>query len=406
MPHKLNALRVEKIRKPGRYGDGLGLWLQVSPTGTKSWLFRFMLRGRSREMGLGPLHTISLAEARTAAQDARKLLLAGVDPIESKRARAAQEALQRGRHLTFKAAAEAYIEAQRAGWKNAKHAAQWETTLETYAYPTIGAVAVSDIDTALVLRCVEPIWKTKTETAARLRGRIESILSWATVRGHRQGDNPARWRGHLQELLPERSKVRAVEHHPALPYSQIGAFMAALRAQPGVSARALEFCILTATRTGEVLGAVPAEIDLSAKLWTIPGARTKTRKEHRVPLSPRAIEILREVMPDDQAAYVFPNRRNGRPLSGMALLMTLRRMERNDLTVHGFRSTFRDWAAEMTAYPHEVAEMALGHAVGDKVEAAYRRGDLLAKRVRIMADWAAFCARQVAGSKVVPLRKS
>lgn len=402
--NRLSALTVSKLREPGRYGDGHGLWLQVAPGGAKSWLFRFMLKGQARQMGLGPVHTVSLAEARQAALAARKLLLAGVDPIEARRAEHAQARLEAASAVTFKEAAEAYIASHRAGWRNEKHAEQWSATLTTYAYPVIGDLSVAGVDVGLVLKVLEPIWKEKPETAGRVRGRVEMVLDWAAARGYRRGDNPARWRGHLDKLLPARSKVRRVEHHPALPYVELPAFVALVRLQDGMAARALEFAILTAARTSEVVGARWGEVDLEAKVWTVPGIRMKAGKDHRAPLAPRALEILAALPREGE--FVFPGAKARAPLSNMSMLALLKRMGRGDLTVHGFRSTFRDWAAERTAYPREVAEMALAHAVSDKVEAAYRRGDLFAKRVRLMADWAKFCAAPAGGGKVVGIRQA
>ncbi len=421
--NKLTARAVVTLTKPGLHGDGGGLSLRVTPDGSKSWVYRFMLAGRARSMGLGSLDDVSLADARIAAGEARKLSKAGVDPIE--RRDAAREAervaatLTAARAMTFQQCAERYVEAHRAGWKNAKHAAQWPATLRDYVYPKFGDLPVQDIDLPLVLKVLEPIWTTKTETATRVRGRIESILDWATVRGFRQGDNPARWRGQLSHLLPQPGKVTKVEHHAALPYAETGAFIAKLRARDAIAARALEFTILTAARTGEVIGATWTELDLEAKTWIVPGERMKVGREHRVPLSERAVAILQEVQAATMALAsgrepasddpIFPSSR-GNPLSNMAMAMLLRRMNRDDLTAHGFRSTFRDWAAERTAYPNEVLEMALAHTVGNKVEAAYRRGDLFDKRRRLMDDWATFCGTRPAetesGSKVVPLRKA
>lgn len=376
------------------YADGGGLYLQVSRSGTKSWIFRFALNGREREMGLGPLHTVSLSEARDLALEARKLKLRGVDPIDARHAERSAKRLDVAKAVSFKQAARAYIKANSAGWKNAKHAAQWEATLAAYADPVFGDFAVAAVDTALVLKAVEPIWATKPETASRLRGRIETVLDWATVRGYREGPNPARWRGHLDKLLPAKAKVRAVAHHAALPYRELPVFMTALADQAGISARALEFAILTAGRTGEVIGARWDEIDTEATIWLIPKERMKAGREHRVPLNAgaqRVLEAMRAVRTSD---YIFPGARKDRPLSNMALLATLKRMNRPDLTAHGFRSTFRDWAAETTDYPGEVVEMALAHTVANKVEAAYRRGDLFEKRKGLMGDWWSFAASE------------
>jgi integrase len=299
------------------------------------------------------------------------------------------------------------VKAHRAGWRNAKHAYQWEATLAQYAAPVIGALSVQAVDTSLVLKVLEPIWTTKTETAGRLRGRIETVLDWAAVRGFRTGDNPARWRGHLDKLLPAPCKVRKVEHHAALPYAEVGAFMTDLRQREGVAARALEFAILNAARTGETLGAAWSEIDMGARLWTIAGHRMKGGREHRVPLSPAAMALLTLMQKLKIDDHIFPGMKAGRPMSNMAMLALLRRMGRGDLTAHGFRSSFRDWAAERTNFPSEVAEMALAHAVGDRVEAAYRRGDLFEKRRRLMTAWADFFTKKPAErGKVVALRRS
>jgi integrase len=390
---KLSALAVKNATATGkaRYiGDGRGLWLQVTPSGAKSWIFRYTRDGKAREMGLGATHTISLAEARELALECRKKLQNGGDPLAEREAARLAAKLEAAKAMTFDQCAAAYIDAHRPGWKNAKHASQWVNTLATYAAPIIGKLPVAAIDTPLVMKIIEPIWQTKAETAARLRGRLEQILDWATVRQLRQGENPARLRGHLDKLLAKRLKSSR-GHHAALPYDQIGDFMADLRKQEGVAAKALEFLILTAARTGEVIGAQWDEFDLGAALWVVPAERMKAKKEHRVPLSARALEILAALHDEGAEGFVFQGRRKGQPLSNMALLMALRRMGRGDLTAHGFRSTFRDWAAESTAFPHEVAEMALAHTVGNKVEAAYRRGDLYQKRVGIMRDWAKRC---------------
>jgi integrase len=405
----LSALRVAKLKEPGYYGDGnrSGLYLQVSPAGTKSWVFRFKLNGRAREMGLGPLGTLTLAKARESATECRRQVLEGIDPIEARKARRNQGRLDAAKAMTFDQCAEKYIESHRDDWSNPKHAAQWESTLNTYASPFFGSLLVKDIDTGLVMKALQPIWSTKNETASRVRGRIESVLSWATVRGYRAGDNPARWRGHLDHLLSKPSKVQKVEHHPALPYDEMGAFMPLLRAETGVAALALEFLILTAARTGEVIGTTWGELDLDQKVWTVPAERMKAKREHRVPLSPAALKILATLEQMRTNDFVFPGGKAGKPLSNMAMLALLKRMERSDLTAHGFRSTFRDWTAERTSYPREVAEAALAHTVGDKVEAAYRRGDLFEKRGRLMNEWAKHCERpKVAGGAVVPLARN
>ncbi|HXQ51493.1 MAG TPA: integrase arm-type DNA-binding domain-containing protein [Stellaceae bacterium] len=423
---KLKALTVERVKAPGMLGDGGGLYLQITERGVdendkpivaKSWLFRFRLHGHtsktgkptSREMGLGPFPDVTLEEARGKAMDCRRLCREGVDPIDARNAARARAALEAVQAMTFKHCIKGYIKSHREGWRNSKHAGQWESTLSTYAEPLIGALPVRSIETGHVMKVLEQevrtgddkiasLWSAKTETASRLRGRIESVLDWAKVRGYREGENPARWRGHLDQLLPSRAKVQKIQHHAALPYDNLPDFMVALQAQEGVGARALEFAILTAARTGEVIGAQWAEIDLTEKIWIVPATRMKAAKQHRVPLSARALEILEGIDPvaaserqNDVNSFVFPGRKPGEPLSNMAFLMLLRRMDRGDLTAHGFRSSFRDWAAERTSFPNDVAEMALAHTVSGKVEAAYRRGDLFERRRRIMADWATFC---------------
>jgi integrase len=401
---KLTVLSVSRAKLRGYLADGGGLYLQISAGGAKSWVFRYRKEGRLREMGLGALHTLGLADARERATDCRKLRLDGHDPIEDRREGQLQAKLDKARAMTFMQCAEAYIAAHRPSWKNDKHAAQWPSTLATYAFPVFGELPVQTVDVEHVLKALEPLWHTKTETASRLRQRIEAVLDWATARRHRQGDNPARWRGHLDQLLPARAKVQKVQHHAALPYTEIAGFMAQLRDQDGVAAAALEFLILTATRTGEVIGATWDEFDLDTATWTIPPDRMKAGKEHRVPLSKPGLALLKQLQKDNSGAFVFPGGKPGKPLSNMALLALLERMDRDDLTVHGFRSTFRDWSAERTNFPREVAEHALAHSLKDKVEAAYRRGDLFEKRRRLMDEWAKFCAQPNSAAKVVPIR--
>ncbi len=405
--HRLSPRRIETERKRGRFADGGGLYLQVGEKGTKSWLFRFMLDGKARQMGLGAVHTISLPEAREAALKCRKLLHEGMDPIEARKEALISQQLQTASAMTFKECAEAYIKSHSAGWRNAKHTAQWTSTLKTYVFPVFGSLPVQAVDTALVMKALDPIWQVKTETASRVRGRIEAILDWAKARNYREGENPARWKGHLDNLLPARSKVKKVKHHAALPYDEIGAFMNQLSERESVSARGLEFQILTAARTGEVMGANWAEIDIDKALWTIPAERTKTDVEHRVPLSTSEIALLEHMREISSSEFVFPGAKAGKPLSSMAFLQLLKRMGRGDLTAHGFRSTFRDWAAERTAFPREVAEMALAHTIGDKVEAAYRRGDLFEKRRKMMDAWADYCGTVPNADldNVTPLRK-
>lgn len=392
----MTARGVESLAGGGRQGafaDGGGLYLQLG-RGRASWVFRYRANGRLRGMGLGPLHTVPLALARQKAMKARRQRLDGEDPIETRRTSRRAARLEAAKAMTFRQCAEACIAAQRPGWRNAKHAAQWPATLAAYAYPVFGEQPVQAIDTALVIKAIEPIWTGKPETASRLRGRIEAVLDWAKARSFRDGENPARWRGHLDKLLAPRAKVRRVVHHAALPYREIADFMTALRQQAAAGARALEFAILTAARTGEVIGARWSEIDLEAAVWTIPAERMKGGQEHRVPLSSPALALLRALQTTRQGEFVFAGGRRGRPLSNMALLMTLRRMRYGELTTHGFRSTFRDWAAEQTNFPREIAEMSLAHTVNNKVEAAYRRGDLFEKRRRLMGAWANACSER------------
>jgi len=419
---RLSAKSVATATKPGYYADGAGLYLQVGATGSKSWIFRFMLAGRAREMGLGPLHAVSLADARKRAEECRKQLVDGVDPIAARESARAEQRRMAAAGQTFSQCAEAYIRTHRAGWKNAKHADQWTNTLETYCGPVFGALSVQAVDTPQVLRVLEPIWTEKPETASRLRARIERVLDWAAVRGYRTGDNPARWRGHLQQLLaPVSKKKRAkrVTHHPALPYAQMAEFMTELRAVEGEAARALELLILTASRTVEITGAKPVEFDLDNAIWTRPAERMKNGKEHRQPLCKRAVELLRHRL---HGNYVFRGRVDGEALSNMAMLALIKRINEareeqgkgkwmdprvdREIVPHGFRSTFRDWTAERTNYPREVCEMALAHTIANEVEAAYRRGDLLEKRLNLMNDWQQYCDTPAAKSaKVVAIRE-
>lgn len=399
---KLSSAAVKNANKPGMYGDGGGLWLHVGPnaldengkpTNTgKSWIFRFMLDGKAREMGLGALNTIGLSEARDKALAYRKLLLEGIDPLEVKHAKRKARKLEAAKAISFKDCAGKYIAANRAAWRNEKHGEQWENTLNSYVYPTIGGLAVGAIDTGHVTKILEPIWTTKAETASRVRGRIESVLNYATTHGWRTGENPARWRGHLENVLPKKSKVSKVEHHAALPWREVGGFMQILGAEKGTAALALRFAVLTAGRTGEVIGARWSEIDLQQRVWTVPAGRMKAEREHRVPLTDAVLAILAEAatLPRGDVDYVFPGGKKDAPLSNMAMLALLRRMGRDDLTAHGFRSTFRDWAAE-TGQPAEIAEAALAHMIGTKVQVAYQRGDMLDRRRKLMEAWAEFC---------------
>jgi integrase len=384
-----------------------GLHLVVGNARNASWQLRYQLGGRVRWMGLGSARDVPLALAREKARQARLRLIDKVDPLELRRQERAAQAAAALRMITFAEAAQAFHEQHDPGWKNRKHAAQVIATLRAYAFPVLGNLPVDAIDTPLVLKVLRPIWKEKTETASRVRGRIESVLGWATVSGYRAGDNPARWKGHLEEALPKRSAVAKVEHHAALPYKDLPAFMADLQTRDGVAAQALAFTILTAARTGEAIGARWDEIDFYERIWTVPASRMKAAKEHRVPLSDQALEILRNAYREDGNDSIFVGGRGGAALSNRAMAATLRRMGRADVTVHGFRSAFRDWAAEQTGFPHEVVEQALAHTISNKVERAYRRGDLFAKRAKLMQAWASYCASPPTsknGEVVVPLQ--
>jgi integrase len=393
----LGALEVSRINRRGItfVGGAAGLGLNVTKYGSRSWVFRYQVAGKRRDMGLGRYPDVSLATARELARAARVKLVQGVDPIEEVRERRSAKAAERLSSLTFREAADQYIDAHESGWKSTKHAQQWRNTLQTYANPKIGSLLVQDVTVAHVLSILEPIWRIRTETASRVRNRVESVLGWATTRGFRSGLNPARWRDHLDNLLPAPSKVAKKAHHRALPYAEAPTFMGTLKQQEGVGARALKFLILTATRSGEVRGATCSEIDEASATWPIPATRMKAGKEHRVPLSPSAMALFREQKDRALNAWVFPGMKD-KPLSDMTLSAVLKRMGVNAVP-HGFRSTFRDWSAEETHCANEVAEMALAHAVGDKVEAAYRRGDLFEKRRRLMEEWAQFLGAPAAG---------
>ena len=388
----LTAKQVAGGLKDGLHLDARGLYLQVTGK-ARSWVYRYQLDGKSRTMGLGSAEFVTLAAARDLAAEARKLARTGTDPIEA-RNRAREAAKAAATANTFREVAAAYIAAHGAAWRNAKHRQQWANTLATYAFPVIGDMGVAAIGTDQVKAILKSLWEAKPETASRLRGRIEQVLDYAAVLHWRTGENPARWKGHLAKLLPPRGKLARVQHHPALPWKDVAGFMADLARQEGMGALALRFAILTAARTGEVTGARWTEIDLQAALWTVPGVRMKAGQEHRVPLSEPAMALLRELQKAGPApdGFVFPGSRPKRGLSSASLSAVLRRMGREGLTVHGFRSSFRDWAAEATNHPRKLAEAALAHTLRDKTEAAYRRGDLLEKRRGLMAGWAAQCA--------------
>lgn len=426
---KLEDTTIRGETKPGRYYDGDGLFLLVKRSARradsgdaadiadegqccKTWVLRYEAPTRSaarcrRDMGLGRYPTVSLAHARRLALKARRLLVDGIDPLEARK----QERAPRKSVPTFRQCAEEFIETRRPAWTNSKHAQQWENTLKTYAYGLIGSVVVSDIDTPMVTKVLRPIWGTKTETAARVRARVEAVLGYAKVNGWRAGENPAQWRGHLDKVFPARSKVQPVKHWQALSYRAVPELMVALSDLDGVAPLALQFAILTGLRTKEVLGARWSEFDADMRVWTVPARRMKGgKKEHKVPLCAAAQAVLGRMKEIEVSDYVFPGMKRGRPLSNMAMLMVLRRLECRDLvphvTTHGFRSTIRDWAAEETDYSREVAELVLAHQISDKVEAAYRRGDLFEKRRRLMSDWGAFCSKRLFSNAVAHAEKA
>lgn len=404
--NRLKPLQVSRFKGPGKLSDGGGLYLIAGRNGSRTWVFRYMRAGKAVEMGLGAVSAVPVANARAVAADLRAVLATGGDAREHRKLARQRSALEFARAVTFKSAAEKFIEANKAAWRNEKHAAQWTATLATYAYPTFGSSAVADVRASDVLKVLSPIWSTKPETASRLRGRIEAVLDYSAVHGWREGENPARWKGGLEMTLPARTKVRAVKHHAAMAYADVPAFLARVQQVPGMAALAFQFLILTAARTGEVLGARWAEIDETKAVWIVPAARMKAGREHRVPLGGQALKVL-NLLPR-LSNWVFPGQlraarkgtdKSGRAerdqyggLSNMALLQLLRRLELKDVTAHGFRSSFRDWAAEQTAFPREVIEAALAHSVGSKVEAAYFRSDLFEKRRVLMDAWDTYCA--------------
>ena len=390
--HKLTPRKVLNAG-PGKYEDGAGLRLVVSNSGSRRWVLRYTLNGSRREMGLGSFLEVGLAEARTKAVGCRKQASQGLDPIESR-------LVEPLKTPTFTTCAAQFIRAHRRGWKNAKHARQWVSTMKTYARPVIGSKQVDIIKTEDVLRVLTPIWTSKTETAKRVQGRIENILDFASAHKYCDPLNPARWRGHLDKLLPKPSRVKTVVHHPAMPYTDLPDFMQELSVKNSISASALQFLILTACRTGEIIKAEWSEIDIEAATWIIPASRMKARQEHRVPLSSQALHILNAVHRIEGNPYVFPGAHQGKSLSNMALLQLMRKMgygvngDRGNYVPHGFRSSFRDWSGEVSSFPRDVAEMALAHVIENKVEAAYRRGDLFDKRRTMMQEWSDYCGRK------------
>jgi integrase len=447
--NRLVAKGIEKQKAPGYYADGGNLYFRVAGADARGWVFRYVSPTRvypatdkngqphkragqpqAREMGLGSFDTVTLAMARVAADECRRHLTAGIDPIDQREQQREAERVEAAKTMTFDACRKTYITAHEPSWRNAKHRQQWTNTLETYATPVFGDLPVQAVDTAMVLKVIEPIWATKPETAGRVRGRIETILDWAKAREMRTGENPARWRGHLQHILPTKSKIRKVKHHPALPYNQIGAFVADLHLREGIAAQALRFTILCAVRTGDIIGNDREDkppmkwphVDFQHRVWTIPS--TKNGSEHRVPLSADAVELLKEMKACDLGEIVFPGASLDAPMSNMSMASVIERMnddrqaarlarymdpkqDGRDVTVHGFRSSFRDWAAERTSFPREIAEAALAHTINSETEAAYQRGDMLDKRRKLMDAWAAYCAQpEAAGTNVVPMTRT
>ncbi len=396
MPKKakeLSPIEVKRITEKGLYAVGgvAGLHLQVNERGARSWIIRASIGSKRRDIGLGGFPDVSLASAREKAKQIRAQIEQGIDPVQTRKEARSLLLAAHAAEITFEQSAKEFLTAKGTEWKNAKHSQQWKNTLETYVHTVIVILQINDLEVSHIVKILEPIWTTKTETATRVRGRIESILDWATVRNYRKGENPARWKGYLDKVLASPGKIAKTEHYQALPVKEVGKFMKALRSRDGISTFALEFLILTAARSGEVRGATWAEIDLKAKVWTIPASRMKAGKEHRVPLSPRAIKILKELPRFKDVGFVFPAPRGGK-LSDMSLTAVIRRMKVKAVP-HGFRSTFRDWIAECTNYPNEVAEMALAHTIDNKVEAAYRRSDLFEKRRLMMDEWGKFCQK-------------
>jgi integrase len=403
---RLKDLQVKRLSTPGAYPDGDGLYLQVRDSGAKDWFYRYEVAGKGRKRGLGSYPTISLEQAREDALECRQLRKRNIDPIEHAKDLELEKSLKKAKSTTFNECADSYIDTHKHGWKDERHEYQWRKSLENYAYPVIGDLPVQSIDIDLVMKVIEPIWFDKTETASRVRQRIENILDWATVRKLRAGDNPALWRGRLDKLLPKRSKVQKQIHFAAMDYRDVPEYFRSLRSMDTIASRALAFTVLTATRTSEARAVTTDEIDENGKAWIIPDSRMKAHREHRVPLSSEALKIIEEVKPFKRHTdeFLFPGLSRNKPISASSLLKIIKRHD-DSLTVHGFRSSFRDWCAEQTSFPREVAEAALAHTVKDKTEAAYQRGDLFEKRRRLMDQWAQYCLKGKVEAKVVPIRK-
>jgi integrase len=398
--HRLTARKVATVKAPGMYADGGSLYLRVAPGGSRQYIFRYVRDGRMRDMGIGPAHTLTLVEARERATEARKLLLDGIDPLAAKQARLGALKAAEAKAMTFQQCVEGFIRDNQSKWGNLRHARDWKQSVTQYALPVLGPLPVGAIDTPLVLRVLKPLWERVPETASRVRGRIENVLGWATVHHYRSGDNPARWSGHLEHALPA---VQKGEHLAALPFTDVPAFMIKLRQDTSVSARCLETIVLTALRLDEAREGVWSEIDFDNKVWTIPGNRMKAGEKHRVPLSAAAITVLKDMAEIRQSDFIFPGAQGG-PISKSTPLRLVKQLAGN-VTIHGFRSSFRDWVAERTSYPREVAEQALAHTIPNASEAAYRRGELLDKRRRLMSAWADYCGKPAAtGKVVVPIR--
>ncbi|MSP81882.1 MAG: site-specific integrase [Alphaproteobacteria bacterium] len=408
---RLSSLTVARLSEPGLHHDGAGLNLRVARGGTRSWIFRYTLNGKARYFGLGPFGSVSLAEARRKAAVARQRIADGLDPVEVRQDERRARRLAEAKGATFDQCVERFLASHGHGWRNLKHRQQWANTLATYCGPVFGSLPVSAIDTPLVMKVLEKLWHEKPETASRVRQRIERVLGWATIQGLRGGANPAAWKNHLDHLLPARGKVRAVEHFAALDYAMVPEFMATLARREGLAALALRFVVLTACRTGEALGARWSEIDLGAKAWTVPGARMKASKMHRVPLVPETMKLLEAVAEYRESeapeGFLFPGSGRSRSLSNMSLLMLLRRMD-VPVTSHGFRASFKTWASEKTNFPNEIIEASLAHAVGNRVEQAYQRSDVLDRRRRLMGDWASFClhGEPAMGDKIIPIGRA